>query len=93
MDSILDDAKLKLNLIGFLLGTGLKMNFQHQIAKSSNNPPLGLAKAASQYDVEALARLNFRAGTKTKEGVLVAAIHGSIQPKRFAQDRAKSIKT
>ena len=69
------------------------MNFQHQIAKSSNNPPLELSKAASKYDVETLAEFNFKAGTKTKEGVLVAAIHGSIQPKRFAQDRAKSIKT
>ena len=89
---ILDDAKLKLNLIGFLLGTGLKMNLQHQIAKSSNNPPLGLSKAAAKYDVEALAEFNFRAGTKTKKGVLVAAIHGSIQPERFSQDRSKSIK-
>ena len=69
------------------------MNFQYQIAKSSNNPTLGLSRAASKHDKEALAEFNFRAGTKTKEGVLVAAIHGSIQPKRFAQDRAKSIKT
>ena len=69
------------------------MNFQHQIAKSSNNPSLGLSKAASKYDIEALAEFNFRAGTKTKEGVLVAAIHGSIQPERFSQDRTKSIKT
>ena len=68
------------------------MNFQYQIAKSSNNPPLRLSKAASKYDVKALAELNFRAGTKTKEGVLVAAIHGSIQPERFSQDRAKPIK-
>ena len=69
------------------------MNFQHQIAKALNNPPFGLSKAASKYDSEALAEFNFRAGTKTKEGVLVAAIHGSIQPERFSQDRAKSIKT
>ena len=69
------------------------MNLQYQIAKSSNNPPLGLSKAASKYDVEELAEFNFRAGTKTKEGVLVAAIHGSIQPECFSQDRAKSIKT
>ena len=68
------------------------MNFQHQIAKSSNNPPLELSKAASKYDVEALAEFNFKAGTKTKEGVLVAAIHGSIQPERLSQDRAKPIK-
>jgi len=69
------------------------MNFQHQITKSSNNPTLELSKAAYKYDVEALAEFNLRLGTKTKEGVLVAAIHGSIQPERFAQDRAKSIKT
>ena len=69
------------------------MNFQHQIAKSANNPTLGLSKAASKYDIEALAEFNLRAGTKTKEGVLVAAIHGSIQPERFSQGRAKFIKT
>ena len=68
------------------------MNFQYQIAKSSNNPPLELSKAASRYDLEALAEFNFKAGTKTKEGVLVAAIHGSIQPERFSQGRAKPIK-
>ena len=33
------------------------MNFQHQIAKSSNNPTLELSKAAYKYDVEALAEL------------------------------------
>jgi len=27
-----------------------------------------------------------------KKGVLVSAIHRSIQPERFSQDRAKSIK-
>ena len=69
------------------------MNFQYQIAKSSNNPTLGLIRAASKYDVEALAEFNFRVGTKTKVGVLLAAIHGSIQPERFSQDRANSIKT
>ena len=69
------------------------MNFKYQIAKSSNNPTLGLIRAASKYDVEALAEFNFRVGTKTKEGVLLAAIHGSIQPERFSQDRANSIKT
>ena len=71
---------------------GLKMNFQIQIAKSSNNPTLGLSKAASKYDVEAIAEFNFKAGTRTKEGVLLAAIHGSIQPERFSQDCAKPIK-
>ena len=68
------------------------MKFQHQIAKALNNPPFGLSKAASKYDVETLAEFNFKAGTKTKEGVLVAAIHGSIQPERFSQDCAKPIK-
>ena len=43
------------------------MNFQYQIAKSSNNPPLELSKAASKYDVEALAEFDFKAGTKTKK--------------------------
>ena len=93
MGSILNNAKLQPVSIGFGIGSGLKMNFQHQIAKSSNNPPLGLSKAASKYDAEALAEFNFRAGTKTKKGVLVAAIHGSIQSQRFSQDRANSIKT
>ena len=93
MGSIPNNAKLKPVSIGFGIGSGLKMNFQHQIAKSSNNPPLGLSKAASKYDAEALAEFNFRAGTKTKKGVLVAAIHGSIQSQRFSQDRANSIKT
>ena len=60
------------------------MNFKYQIAKSSNNPPLELSKAASRYDLEALAEYNFRAGARTKKGVLVSAIHGSIQPKRFS---------
>ena len=69
------------------------MNFQHQIAKSSNNPSRGLSKAASKYDIEALAEFNFRDGPKPKEGGLVAAIHGSIQPERFLQDRAKSLKS
>ena len=69
------------------------MNFQHQIAKSSNNSSFGLSKAAFTYDIETLAEFNFRAGTKTKEGVMVAAIHGSIQPERFLQDRAKSLKS
>ncbi len=69
------------------------MNFNYQIAKSTNNPPFELSKAASRYDLEALADFNFRAGTRTRQGVLVAAIHGSIQPQRFSQDSAKSIKT
>ena len=68
------------------------MNFQHQIAKSSNNPPLELFRAASKYDVDALAEFNFKAGTRTKKGLLVAAIHSSILPERFSQDRAKPIK-
>ena len=42
---------------------------------------------------KAIAEFNFKAGTRTKEGVLLAAIHGSIQPERFSPDRAKSIKT
>ena len=70
MVSILDDVKLKLILIGILLGAGLKMNFLHQIAKSSNKPPLGLSKAASKHDVEALAEFYFWAGTKTKKGLI-----------------------
>ena len=74
------------------MGTGHKMNYKYQIAKSSNNPAFGLSKAAYKYDAEAIAEFNFRAGTKTKKGVLVAAIHGSIQPQRFSQDRAYRIR-
>ena len=44
------------------------------------------------HDVDALAEFNFKAGIKTKKGVLVAAIHSSILPERFSQDRAKPIK-
>jgi len=63
------------------------MNFKYQIAKSSNNPPFELSKAASNYDLGALAELDFIAGTKTKQGVLVAANRGSIQPARFSQQK------
>ena len=63
---ILNDQKSPTILIGFWVGTELKMNFQHQIAKALNNPPFGLSKAASKYDSEALAEFNFRAKTATR---------------------------
>tara|TARA_B100000470_G_C19481406_1_gene254630 strand:+ start:70 stop:324 length:255 start_codon:yes stop_codon:yes gene_type:complete len=65
-DGILNDQKSQRILIGFWVGTELKMNFQHQIAKALNNPPFGLSKAASKYDSEALAEFNFRAKTATQ---------------------------